>query len=114
MSSKNDRRNASRTPTEANMNTLEHDGFIFMEMPAPLRKGDSHNIGAIVVVVMERSRALVAIAEVDLPCDGDHPLTWVAHRDGPAPSEDKLGRLNAGVRMLLDGVRRRDRGRRVH
>ena len=85
-----------------------------MEMPTPLRKGDSHNIGAIVVVVMERSQAVVAVAEVDLPCDGDRPLTWVAHRDGPTPSEDKFRRLDAGVRMLLDSVRRRDRGRRVH
>lgn len=114
MSSKNDRRNASRTPAEANMNILEHDGFIFMEMPAPLRKGDSHNIGAIVVVVMERSQAVVSVAEAALPCDDDSPMTWVAHRNGSEPSEDKLRRLDTGVRMLLDGVRRRDRGRKVH
>lgn len=45
------RRNASRTPAEANMNTLEEDGLLFMELPTPARVGNHCDIGVLVAVV---------------------------------------------------------------
>lgn len=106
------RRGASRTPAEANMNVLEEADIVFMELPTPARVGNSHDIGVLVAVICAKSHSALAMAEVDLPCDGDQRLYWTALRGTSRPSEDKLKRWEKSIRRLLDGVLREDRGRR--
>lgn len=121
MSKVDRRRNAPRTPEAAGLNTLDWAGVTFTELPAATRSSD-----ITVLVAVVAGGDILAVAEAELPRRRPprrrpprrparrrpSRIAWAALRTPAfAPTDRQLSHWRTGVRMLLRGVHREDRGR---
>lgn len=107
MSKVDRRRNAPRTPEAAGLNTLDWAGVTFTELPAATRSSD-----ITVLVAVVAGGDILAVAEAELPCRRPSRIAWAALRTrASVPTDRQLSHWRTGVRMLLRGVHREDRGR---